>query len=426
MKHPISIGLLGLALGASITATAYNPKNLEFTRGEHKESGVIFKDGDFSISYTGTQVEKDVDDSHLYYIKIPNQDVIEKISGIVKPHYADETQMVIETEDPILVNWISNILHQSKEVFCGGLQWVPPGLQVLKADQFPREFHADKLTLDQKVKSMVERVDSSLQKDIVLALEDFGTRHANTSLGEQSADWIFDQFKSIAGNRKDIEFEQVGNRRSGQKSVITRIVGQKNPEKIVILGAHIDSTAFWNRNNAPGADDNATGTAAIMEAFRILIESGQKFEHTIEFHGYAAEELGLIGSSELASQYRKEGRQVISMMQLDMNGFVVRNNEPRVTLVSNNTNADLTDSLAKLTDLYLDIPYAIQTLSGGSSDHAAWNRQGYPASFPTEDTKNYNSKIHTGNDTSNILDFEMSAEFTKLAVAYLGHLGVII
>lgn len=77
---------------------------------------------------------------------------------------------------------------------------------------------------------------------------------------------------------------------------------------------------------APGADDNGSGSVTILEAFRVLlsdstIASGQA-PNTIEFHWYAAEEAGLLGSQAIFNEYQKQGRIVKAMLAQDMTGYI--------------------------------------------------------------------------------------------------------
>jgi leucyl aminopeptidase len=92
-----------------------------------------------------------------------------------------------------------------------------------------------------------------------------------------------------------------------QRSIIGRITGSKAPNEIVIIGGHIDSTS--SGSTAPGADDDASGSSTVLEIFRVLA-TDPRFtpERTIEFHGYAAEEVGLRGSQEIADSYAAEGK----------------------------------------------------------------------------------------------------------------------
>ena len=141
---------------------------------------------------------------------------------------------------------------------------------------------------------------------------------------------------------------------------------------------------------------------------------------TIEIHGYAAEEIGLVGSGEMADDYKRLGKQVEAMVQFDMNGFTSSN--AKITFVSNGTNSTLNRELKKLVDSYLNVPTKSGFLFMGSSDHASWKKRGFPVSFPTEDPRNFNRKIHTKNDTmKHINSPEQIKAFAQLGVAYLIH-----
>jgi leucyl aminopeptidase len=222
----------------------------------------------------------------------------------------------------------------------------------------------------------------------------------------------------IPEGRDDVTVELVTHQGSEQKSLVVRIQGQERPDEIVILGSHIDSIARGNNHNAPGADDNASGTSTNMEVFRVLMENNYHPATSIEIHGYAAEEIGLVGSKEMAEEYRRTNKNVLSMVQFDMNAYA--NNHPKITFVSNGTDSSLNRQLQDLVSHYNSIPAATGFLMFGSSDHAAWAGQGFPVAFPTEDPFGFNRKIHTPDDTlANINSPKQIEEFGKLGVAYL-------
>jgi leucyl aminopeptidase len=112
-----------------------------------------------------------------------------------------------------------------------------------------------------------------------------------------------------------------------QNSVIATIPGLSNAT--VVLGAHQDSVNWegrdQNTNRSPGADDNASGSITILETLRVLLEDADvkagKAPNTIEFHWYAAEEAGLLGSEDVWQAYKKEGRNVKGLLQQDMTGY---------------------------------------------------------------------------------------------------------
>ena len=60
----------------------------------------------------------------------------------------------------------------------------------------------------------------------------------------------------------------------------------------------------------------ASGSSSVLEVFRVLASNGFRGSRSIEFHAYAAEEVGLLGSQAIASTYQKEGKVVAGMMQL--------------------------------------------------------------------------------------------------------------
>mgnify|MGYP001548785621 FL=1 len=213
---------------------------------------------------------------------------------------------------------------------------------------------------------------------------------------------------------------------TGQNSLVVRIEGQGKSDEILVLGSHIDSVNWRNgsESRAPGADDNASGTSTNLEIFRILMEQGIKLERTLEIHGYAAEEIGLVGSQEIARQYRNDGVDVIAMVQFDMNLYNPAGTEDMIHLVTSNTLGGFNEQLSQLVGHYSGVPVASAPLFGGSSDHASWTRQGFAAAFPFEDPSSYNRQIHTAEDTiANSGRFDQAAAFAKLGVAYVLHFG---
>ncbi len=245
------------------------------------------------------------------------------------------------------------------------------------------------------------------------------TRFESNNIGISTGEKLQALYQQLVpADRTDVSVELVSHQGSPQKSIKVRIVGESRPDEIVILGSHIDSINQSDKANAPGADDNASGTATNMEVFRVLMESGYKPQRTIEIHGYAAEEIGLVGSKEMARDYKNRSVNVVSMVQFDMNAYA--KGDAKITFVSNGTDSSLTGQLRSLVGMYNSIPAASGFLMFGSSDHAAWAQQGFPVAFPTEDPFGFNRKIHTADDTmANINSQKQIEEFAKLGVAYL-------
>jgi bacterial leucyl aminopeptidase len=101
-------------------------------------------------------------------------------------------------------------------------------------------------------------------------------------------------------------------------------------------------------------DDNGSGSMTILEAFRILLSdpaiAAGEAEQTIEFHWYAAEEVGLLGSADIWDQYATEGADVAGMLQQDMTGFVREGHNGAMGLIQDYTDAALNEFMRTVID----------------------------------------------------------------------------
>ena len=202
---------------------------------------------------------------------------------------------------------------------------------------------------------------------------------------------------------------------------------------MVILGAHLDSinssqgsapqgSAIQSFDNqAPGADDNATGIATLVAAAKFIVDNNLTFHRPIELHAYAAEEVGLVGSGHIAAAYRAEDRPVAGMVQLDMTGYA-KDRQPTIYLVDTHTDKELTSRLGDLLQTYLGSDFQIASLYGGTSDHKSWHDLGFPVAFPFQNPTAYNPTIHTENDlVENLNAPSLMGRFAGLSLAYLIH-----
>lgn len=214
------------------------------------------------------------------------------------------------------------------------------------------------------------------------------------------------------------EISEITHSSTKQNTLKVRLPGSTRPNEIIVLGGHLDSISqSWGGSKAaPGADDNASGSANLIEALRILMEKPQP-QRSIEFFWYAGEESGLLGSAEIAKQYKAENKDVVAVLQLDMT-LLPGSGELVVGSMTDFTSAWMRDYLKALNETYLNAKIVDDKCGYGCSDHASWNRQGYPALMPFEATfKASNKNIHTANDViTPESNFKHSAVFTKIAV----------
>jgi len=279
-------------------------------------------------------------------------------------------------------------------------------------------------TRDPRIESAVAKVSADNIRTNIEFLSNIHTRHHASPTGQQIADLLAEKYETMRMGRNDVTIATYSHgTRTGQNSLIVRIEGKTRPSEVIILGSHLDSIAMFG-GRSPGADDNASGTSTNMEVFRVLMEDGIAFDRTLEIHAYAAEEVGLVGSQDIATRYKNDGVNVISMVQHDMTLWKAEGTEDKIWFVTNNTESGLNEMLTKLVDSYVGLSWGKAPLSGGSSDHASWTRAGFAAAFPFENPSAYNRHIHTANDTiQNANAFNQAAGFAKLGISYVAHFG---
>jgi leucyl aminopeptidase len=175
---------------------------------------------------------------------------------------------------------------------------------------------------------------------------------------------------------------------------------------------------FPNPNGrSPGADDDASGVATLLEVFRSIVETGFRPDRSIVFMAYSGEERGLLGSQEISRSWRNAGRQVRGVLQLDMTMFP--GTTRAITFVTDFVNADLTRFSTELVDHYVKAPWRETECGYACSDHASWQKLGYAAAFPFEATfDGSNQDIHTERDLIGLLDMEHGLHFAKLGAAF--------
>jgi hypothetical protein len=195
------------------------------------------------------------------------------------------------------------------------------------------------ITRDPEIKKMVDEISREKIEQHVRKMVSFHTRH---NMSEQNDpvtgigaawNWIKAEMeKNIpqSGGRLQVKFEEYTVGGQGQripqetklKNVVATLKGtDPNDDRIIIISAHLDSRAAAdndNKNFAPGANDDGSGIAAILEMIRIM--STRKFSATIVFMAVSGEEHGLYGAKYMATKARLEKWNIIAMLNNDMIG----------------------------------------------------------------------------------------------------------
>jgi hypothetical protein len=246
---------------------------------------------------------------------------------------------------------------------------------------------------DALIQEMVDAVSVSNINTNVQRMQNFVTRYSTTDSCQAAANWIKAQFEAYGID--SVYFHHYSS--IYKDNVVAVIPGVANPDKIVVIGGHYDSSTS-NSNNCPGADDNATGTECVLECARIL--SQYDFNYTLIFIAFSGEEEGLLGSDAYASEAAARGDDIIGMIAVDMIGYVASGDATDLDVISNTTSQWIRDLAFASQDLYVPaLPTVVGSLpSGASSDHASFWSAGYDAILFFEDTGSYSPYIHTTND----------------------------
>lgn len=292
---------------------------------------------------------------------------------------------------------------------------------------------------DPEIKKMVDEISAVNLEKSVRKLVSFHTRHDFSDQNDPSRgigaswNWIRAEMeKSIpaSGGRLEVKFEDYsvggeGQRTEGEvklKNVVATLRGtDPSDDRIIIISAHLDSRTAANNDNksfAPGADDDGSGIAAILELVRIM--STRKFSATIVFTAFSGEEHGLYGAEYMASKAKTEKWNIIAMINNDMIGNsrsseTILNDNMRVRVFSEGVPAYETEQMAasrKYTsgendsrsrqlaryiketgERYVDqinvtLVYRNDRF-GRSGDHSPFCREGFTAVRMTEYNENY-------------------------------------
>jgi Zn-dependent M28 family amino/carboxypeptidase len=320
---------------------------------------------------------------------------------------------------------------------------------------------------DAKLRAIVAPVSQAQLKHTIETLVSFGTRHTLSSQTDPkrgigaALSWTKGQFESFGLPTIRPCETFTGSRIPNPTAVCDMVAiqrGTERPNDVVIITGHIDSrvTDVMNfTSDAPGANDDGSGTAAVIEAARVL--SKHKFPGTIVYAALSGEEQGLYGAKVLANYAKAQGWNVVTDINNDIIGNTcssdgmcdstharVLSEGPRSQgqeglaakthslggendAPSRNISRFL-DSLADRLEIGLDLRQIWRTdRFGRGGDHIPFLELGYPAARLNVAIENYNwqhQDLRTENgikygDTIDHVDFPYLAKMTKLNVAAL-------
>jgi hypothetical protein len=231
-------------------------------------------------------------------------------------------------------------------VFLPGLQLAAQEAKHVKPKRSSES--SRRVTYNQDIARMVQEVDPHNIERTIRKLVSFGTRSTLSTQDDPkrgigaARDWIYSEFLKATENsdgRMTVEkqaFEQQKAARVATPTVITNVVATlrgtqpESQNRIYVVSGHYDSmcgSPTDGQCDAPGANDDASGTAAVLEMARVMAK--YKFDATIVFVAVAGEEQGLLGSTYFADQAKQKGANVEAMFTNDIVGNTLGGNGVR-------------------------------------------------------------------------------------------------
>jgi hypothetical protein len=243
-------------------------------------------------------------------------------------------------------------------------------------------------TVNSAVQALVNQVNIVNLEDDIRYMQNLGIRGATSPVALQTQNWLVDKLESfgldVYIHRFIYDLPEFGGDTLQAGNVVAIKQGTEFPDQYIIISSHYDSvdTLYSSWYGGPGADDNASGTAGVIECARILSQIETK--RSIMFVPFNAEELIMVGSSPFAIKCAQENMNILGVFNLDMLGFYPAEGYGNIKMFAGSAailNKLFFEYYTQVANLYLpDVPTLLGTNHGGADD-GSFNLNDYPALY---------------------------------------------
>lgn len=283
------------------------------------------------------------------------------------------------------------------------------------------------------LESLLPQINADSLLQTVTDLQNFQSRFALRPGGNQAvAEYIANRLNNYGITAKIDTFHQSGqNWLVGAydqdfynvRGVLPAI--NAKDDSLVLIGAHLDAISYDHQTwqlleMAPGADDNASGVAVMLEMARICHENNLRFNRDIHFMAFDGEELGLFGGYYDAQKRQEAGENIAVMINNDMVSYQPDENW-RLMLHWYDNSLDVVsraaDICAQYTDIDPYIPSSSENNNARASDSYAYYQNGFRAVFAIEYT--FSTSYHTDHDVADSNNYAYHADVARYNLAML-------
>lgn len=266
------------------------------------------------------------------------------------------------------------------------------------------------------IQKLVDKVRRASIESNLTKLVSFATRHSTSAGYIDAANFARKQLKDMTYQTR-LQVVSVGGGKS--RNIIADKPGEgSGTRNVVIASAHLDSINLQGGPlaPAPGADDNGSGSAGVLEIARVFGEHRSK--HDLRLILFGGEEQGLFGSKRyVASLTQTERKRIRAVVNMDMIGSL--NSASRSVLLEGAPlSQTVIDGLAQAAATYTQLPVET-SLNPFASDHVPFIDAQIPAVLTIEGADNANNRIHSANDTFNKIDFEIAEDILRMNIGFI-------
>ena len=281
-----------------------------------------------------------------------------------------------------------------------------------------------------QIRALMDSVSIDSIKGTIEHLCSYHTRRYDSRFIYDVQDWLYEHYGTMNVDtvvKHDFKLHNLSITETGD-NILAIQWGTKYPDEFVICGAHYDSYSWDGYDpdtiRSPGADDNASGVAGIIETARIL--SPYTFDRSVIYANWCAEECGLLGSAAYAADCAEQGMDIVGYFNLDMTGYLEEGSDIHVHLMYTTQDSTIANYVYNFSHIYFpEMPIHQAWLTWGDSDYSSFNRNGYPAVHPFEDVNASSPFIHSRDDILglSVNNLDQCKRFTELNLGLVATLA---
>ncbi len=275
-------------------------------------------------------------------------------------------------------------------------------LRIIYKEPISFDFLRAAITID--VDSIISLISQDSIQSYLEQLQAFPPRVTGSASDYNSRDWCVSKLQDFGYTAVELDSFVYGS--NDVQNVVAYQEGISLPDHQIVIGAHRDAVS-----GSPGADDDGSGTAGVLEIARVL--KNIETQMTFVFILFDGEEQGLNGSWHYADEAAANGDSIVFMINMDMIGAYQNSGDVNLFHGSNTAYAQLFNDLAD-TIPQINLTGHLSN-SSGNSDHYPFQQNGYDIVFAHEYI--FSSVYHSYQDSTSYIDFDYATRVVKGALA---------